>query len=335
VNSAFAAIAAAEPHLKEGALRMLIRFAKDADAAGTIVISVRQIARRYGCSTSTVQSSIRELVGFGILRKLSGSRKVVNLYTLDLSQAETSQIESYGVAIAATPVLPVPVSFPATPPLQGVSVPATPTHLKPGLGVAANATPPLVEGVSFPATPQTEVVESRCASEGVAANATPNLLKTSNSRVTVDSNRVLSSSEILIVDRVLLGSIDEMKKLGSETIDEARTTLRNHARRWGPHQDPAPPDDKILAQFLQITDWPRLFTMLQSLHREEKAAGNSYAWYVTVGMQRIHGISYWKLQDRRDQLREQHRKPPTREDAHDLRKTLIDELSKSTRMCGV
>ncbi|HXE11877.1 MAG TPA: hypothetical protein VN633_07150, partial [Bryobacteraceae bacterium] len=49
--------------------------------------------------------------------------------------------------------------------------------------------------------------------------------------------------------------------------------------------------DAIMAQFLTVAEWPRLEARLCDLAAERKEAGYSYGWYVTVALQRIHGLS--------------------------------------------
>jgi hypothetical protein len=59
-------------------------------------------------------------------------------------------------------------------------------------------------------------------------------------------------------------------------------------------QDPNahPPDDFIVAQFLALAEWSRLEKLLRDLFHERKRPGQTYGWFVTVGLQRIHGITW-------------------------------------------
>lgn len=60
------------------------------------------------------------------------------------------------------------------------------------------------------------------------------------------------------------------------------------AREKDRHQ----PDDKILAQFLAIAPWPRLLGLLIDIQNERLEVGYSYGWFLTVALQRLHGIEW-------------------------------------------
>jgi hypothetical protein len=83
---------------------------------------------------------------------------------------------------------------------------------------------------------------------------------------------------------------------------------------------PGPPDDAITAQFLAVAEWPRLEAMLSDLAAERKEAGYSYGWYVTVALQRIHGLSPARLREIRARI-----KKPTGMDAKNF--TAIHQIS--------
>ena len=63
------------------------------------------------------------------------------------------------------------------------------------------------------------------------------------------------------------------------------------------------PDDAIAAQFLAVAEWPRLEALLCDLAAERKEAGYSYGWYVTVALQRIHGLSPARVREMRARLK--------------------------------
>jgi hypothetical protein len=63
------------------------------------------------------------------------------------------------------------------------------------------------------------------------------------------------------------------------------------------------PDDAITAQFLTVAEWPRLEALLCDLAAERKEAGYSYGWYITVALQRIHGLSPARVREMRARLK--------------------------------
>jgi hypothetical protein len=115
----------------------------------------------------------------------------------------------------------------------------------------------------------------------------------------VDIEGFDSSSES-VIDRLLKAN---PKRETPERLAEARRWLHGYAAKFGRAPNPHPPDDKICAQFLAIAEWPRLEGVLLDLMGERKEAPHSYAWFVSVALQRIHGIEPKKLRDRRQQLK--------------------------------
>ena len=76
-------------------------------------------------------------------------------------------------------------------------------------------------------------------------------------------------------------------------LDQARRGLHGHMRKFGIEANAHPPDDKITARFLACGEdaggWPRLQALLTDLMNERKRP-RTYGWFVTVALQRIHGI---------------------------------------------
>jgi hypothetical protein len=111
------------------------------------------------------------------------------------------------------------------------------------------------------------------------------------------------------------GIIDRLARAKAKGIDPsilaaARRFLHGYRCKFPPQDEvgkPHPPDDRITAQFLSMGDgsggWPRLERMLYDLMAERKTAGSSYAWFVTVAAQRIHGIDPQMLKRKRAELR--------------------------------
>ena len=83
-----------------------------------------------------------------------------------------------------------------------------------------------------------------------------------------------------------------------------RKPAANHAKyAREENRLPGLPDDAITAQFLAVAEWPRLDALLYDLAAERKEAGYSYGWYVTVALQRIHGLSPARVREMRARLK--------------------------------
>lgn len=63
-----------------------------------------------------------------------------------------------------------------------------------------------------------------------------------------------------------------------------------------------PPDAAIVAQFLAVAEPHRLAPMLENLMLDKQPA-YSYAWFVTVALQRMHGIGWQQTKKARAALR--------------------------------
>lgn len=74
-------------------------------------------------------------------------------------------------------------------------------------------------------------------------------------------------------------------------LTEAGNWLHSYQLKFGREPNAHPPDAKIVAQILTVAPWPQLQDLLYDLMAERKQPGHSYAWYLTVALQRIHGIS--------------------------------------------
>jgi hypothetical protein len=92
-------------------------------------------------------------------------------------------------------------------------------------------------------------------------------------------------------------------------LQTARDFLMGYMRKLGDEQNAHPPDDFITAQFLAIAEWPRLEAMLYDLMAERKAPAHSYAWFVTVAIQRMWGLAPGLQKEARQRLKLQIVKP--------------------------
>jgi hypothetical protein len=105
---------------------------------------------------------------------------------------------------------------------------------------------------------------------------------------------------------LLVGPLPDAKSSTDETLFElARNRIASHHAKFArpENRQPSLPDDVITAQFLTVAEWPKLEAMLLDLASERKEAGHSYGWYVTVALQRIHGISPERLRKMRGRVK--------------------------------
>lgn len=104
----------------------------------------------------------------------------------------------------------------------------------------------------------------------------------------------ISSASALLIDRVLSA---KAKDFDQAIVSHFRAWLHGYMSKLGrddrnqPIKDPHPPTDDLVAQFLAIADPRRLGTMLDSLLLDRQTC-YSYGWFVTVALQRVHGIHF-------------------------------------------
>jgi hypothetical protein len=105
----------------------------------------------------------------------------------------------------------------------------------------------------------------------------------------------------------LIDRIQNSKKADfeEEVFEAARNLIASHHAKFARDgcQLPGKPDDQITAQFLAVADWPRLSRTLHDLLTERQSTSFSWGWYVTVALQRIHGISPDRVRGIRERLR--------------------------------
>ncbi|MBL8230338.1 MAG: hypothetical protein JNL98_17750 [Bryobacterales bacterium] len=110
----------------------------------------------------------------------------------------------------------------------------------------------------------------------------------------------IDESSTRTIDRLLSAT---PAKADPDLLSQARKWLHGYQCKFGPDRDPHPPDDRILSQFLAVAPWEQLLRLIYDLMAERKQPGSSYAWYVSVALQRIHGIQPQVLKQRRAELR--------------------------------
>jgi hypothetical protein len=119
------------------------------------------------------------------------------------------------------------------------------------------------------------------------------------SRVRVDIEFDHTIQEIL--DRVMRA---KPKEHDLKTITEMSRWLWAYRRKYSdpPEPDIHPPDAGVVAQFLAIAELPRLQALLYDMMTDRVVPGYSWGWFITVGLNRIHGIKSSIVKERRRQL---------------------------------
>jgi hypothetical protein len=105
-------------------------------------------------------------------------------------------------------------------------------------------------------------------------------------------------------------TIDRLQKAKKADFEDsifeaARMKIASHHAKYAREENRLPglPDDTITAQFLAVAEWPKLEALLYDLAAERKEAGYSYGWYITVALQRIHGLSPGRVREMRVRLK--------------------------------
>lgn len=117
----------------------------------------------------------------------------------------------------------------------------------------------------------------------------------------------LDFNSLKTIDRLLTA---KPKKADPEAVRFFRGFLHSYMAKLGKEPYPHAPDDLIVAQFLSCGETHQLEKLLYDLMAERKEPGHTYAWFVTVALQRIHGISPQQFKQRRTELRLVKQRPP-------------------------
>ena len=134
----------------------------------------------------------------------------------------------------------------------------------------------------------------------------------------------LDLTAFALIDRVLSAKVKDHDK---DDVTAWRHRLHGYYAKFGrdgagrPVQSPHPPPDDIVAQFLAIADPRRLEMMMDNLeldaitaHAHQPATRSSlnpfnYAWFITIGLSRVHGIHFQVTRKLRAALRDVKRRP--------------------------
>jgi hypothetical protein len=256
------------PTLKEAELRVLLYLSARAIAAGEkgVRASSREIAANAKVARSSTVQALDALANRLLIATRQGSATQAAGYYLTC--LETVQIAPQTVR-ARGPVAGPPPDL--TGPNAGPPLDLFPDHPGPFAGPPPHAEP-------------TTSAKSR--------------------RVDIDGSLTLAG----IFDRLASSKVSHFHP---DIFAAARRFLHGYLAKLGTREIlangvPHPPDDKVVTQFLTLGqgmgEWPRLEAMLYELMSERKEA-YSYGWFLTVALQRIHGIQPEAVKEHRAKLR--------------------------------
>jgi hypothetical protein len=271
------ALADLAPKLKEAELRVMLELSRrQEDSPEGVRASTRDLSNTIGCGRPNVQKALASLTKRNLVRSLAGSAIQAAGYRVNVF--DTIQMGGY----ATKP-----------PPAQGwLSYVATPT---PGVAILRS------QGGYDTLPPPTDSTALAAAAAGLD----------------------FDPATLGLIDRVLSA---KAKNVDADDLAHFRRRIGSHYAKFGrdhngrPLQHPLPPSDEIVAQFLAIGTPGRMETMLDALMLEaaEADATNkgtdamrpyNYAWFITVGLSRVHGIHFQQTKRARAILKEVKRKP--------------------------
>jgi hypothetical protein len=297
------AIADLAPTLKEAELRVLLAMTADAAKTGqqSTRISLRQLAKACGRTNSAAATTraCAALIARGLVAQRKGTATTASAYLLNFLGTLT---------MPQAPGVPVTGGVaPRTTPLPKGGVPPTTPLLLFGQHPVLFGTTPPPENKGLSGKPASVDIEGLITFEG-------------------------------LIDRL---SRANFKTVDPKTLDEARAFMHGYRAKMGTPQPaepwpPHPPDNRLIAQFLATGDgvggWPALQRMLYTLMHEKKAPGRSYAWFISVAAQRLHGIDPRKLAEKRQQLRllKAANQPPNEHKANDEIKAANKSAAEAT-----
>jgi hypothetical protein len=266
--------------LTKAELHLVVELASRLDVEGglTARASSRDLAEQTGLARASIQTAIDSLNRKGFLHSDSGTsiRPAAHRLTF-LEFVENS-----------------------------VSGPTAEPQVAQNLGQAGLTVSPVVAQISGQGGPGPRPLVVQSLSQG-GPNSEPlaNGKSTAYDQPYKQRARVRADSIEKDFDKV----IDRLQRAQKSDFDEeifelVRNRIASHHAKFAREANrlSALPDDKITAQFLAIAEWPKLESLLFDLASERKEAGYSYGWYITVALQRIHGIPPSRLQEMRAQL---------------------------------
>ena len=290
-------IAGVAKGLSKAELHVLIELTSRAESAGghDVIASSRDLAERTGLARSSVQIAVDSLHKKGLVHSDAGTATRSAMHRLIFLDA----VENRTGGPTVEPVV-------ARESDQGGSEPGPVVAQFPGLG--GPTLRPLVARNSSPSGLNYEpVVAQILGQSGPDSEPLPNGKSRTCEQAHIENASALADSiEKTDFDK-LIDRLQKSKKsdFDENVFEEARKLIASHHAKFAREgfQIAGMPDDQITAQFLTVAEWPRLSHLLWDLMSERKASGHSYGWYVTVALQRIHGISPERVRELRTKLK--------------------------------
>jgi len=262
LETALARIAALAATLKEAELRTLLELTRRANADAQCRLSSRQLAEAAGISRKNAQLAIDSLSERGLITSDGGSATRAATYKLQFLRTEVLTVRG----VVATP--------PTCENNEENSAQVALFQRHPG----AVTTPPLASEERHPWR---------------QSDATAN-----NERARAGADPIDAFD--------LEKALDRLRRAKPSMYDpsqfaEAKAWMHGYMAKFGELPNPHPPDDAIAAQFLAISEWPRLLGMMRDLMDERKKP-HKYGWFVVVAMQRMWGLTPQQQRKARERL---------------------------------
>lgn len=288
-------IASLASSLTQAELRVLIELAVRTESSGAMdtTASSRDLAQTTGLARASVQGAIDSLNARQLLQSDAGSSTQPAVHRLIYLYSEINRS-----SLGNKPKVAQPLSHPGL-----TAEPRAALQL----GHGGLTTGP---GVAQPVSHSGLIVEPRVAQPqghpGLVNEPPPD----EKSVVYTERIKGRASMRTDSIDCDFDKTIDRLQKAKKGDFEEsifevARMKIASHHAKYAREENQLPrlPDDAITAQFLAVAEWPRLEALLYDLAAERKEAGYSYGWYVTVALQRIHGLSPARLREMRARLK--------------------------------
>jgi len=295
MSDALQRISSLASSLTQAELRVLLELAVRVEASGAMetTASSRDLAQATGLARASVQGGIDSLNARRLLQSDAGSPTQPAVHRLVCFHTE---IDRSG--LASRPEVAQPLSHPGLATEPQVALPLSHGGLITGPGVAqpVSHSGPMVE----------PGVAEQVGHPGLVSEPPRNEKSVTYAERIKERASVRTDSIDFDFDK----TIDRLQKAKKGDFEEsifevARMKIASHHAKYAREANRLPglPDDAITAQFLTVAEWPRLEVLLSDLAAERKEAGYSYGWYVTVALQRIHGLSPARLREMRARLK--------------------------------
>lgn len=246
-----------------------------ATGSAEISMSERALAAATGISKTSIQVALRRLAHSGLFLREPGGYNRPDRFLLPAFRPA-----------GVVPILDTSVGLNLTHPVPEINPPGGPVN-----GTPVPETGPLVglKTVQDCLETGTPVPETDTAPYKERAGARRNRIESiGSSRVSID--RCLAQTTL---------DVDQTEHAAS-----LRAHLRSYAARAGCHTlAGAEADDKIIAQCLAIAPYDRLVDCLVGLRLSNMGKPRTFAWFVSVFLERIHGYTPTEVAAAREALK--------------------------------